>query len=54
MAKDVRLYAEAAAAAGSPVVLSERISQVWDDFAAAAPGTDFTRIYPYVRDSRPR
>jgi 3-hydroxyisobutyrate dehydrogenase len=52
MAKDVRLYAEAAAAAGSPEVLSERISQVWDDFAAAAPGTDFTRIYPYVRDSR--
>jgi 3-hydroxyisobutyrate dehydrogenase-like beta-hydroxyacid dehydrogenase len=53
MAKDVRLYSEAVAAADSPVVLTERIHQVWDAFAAAAPSVDFTRIYPYVRDSRP-
>jgi 3-hydroxyisobutyrate dehydrogenase len=53
MAKDVRLYAAAVAAADSPVVLSERIHQVWDAFAAAEPSVDFTRIYPYVRDSRP-
>jgi 3-hydroxyisobutyrate dehydrogenase-like beta-hydroxyacid dehydrogenase len=52
MAKDVRLYAEAAAAADSPVVLSERIRQVWDAFAAAESSADFTRIYPYLRDSR--
>lgn len=53
MAKDVRLYSEAVAAMDSPVILSERIHQVWDGFAAAEPGVDFTRIYPYVRDSRP-
>lgn len=53
MAKDVRLYSEAAAAADSPVVLTERIHQLWDAFAAAEPSVDFTRIYPYVRDSRP-
>jgi 3-hydroxyisobutyrate dehydrogenase-like beta-hydroxyacid dehydrogenase len=54
MAKDVRLYAEAAAATGSPAILSELIRQVWDGFAAAEPSVDFTRIYTYVRDSRPR
>jgi 3-hydroxyisobutyrate dehydrogenase-like beta-hydroxyacid dehydrogenase len=53
MAKDVRLYFDAVAAADSPVVLSERIRQVWGDFAAAEPSIDFTRIYPYVRDKRP-
>jgi 3-hydroxyisobutyrate dehydrogenase len=53
MAKDVRLYSEAVAAMDSPVILSERIHQVWDGFAAAEPSVDFTRIYPYVRDSRP-
>lgn len=34
------------------VILSERTRQVWDAFAAAEPSVDFTRIYPYVRDSR--
>jgi 3-hydroxyisobutyrate dehydrogenase len=53
MAKDVRLYSGAVAATDSPVILSARIRQVWDGFAAAEPGVDFTRIYPYVRDSRP-
>ena len=54
MAKDVGLYAQEAGAAGSPAVLSGQVSQVWADFAAAEPGADFTRIYPYVRDSRTR
>jgi 3-hydroxyisobutyrate dehydrogenase-like beta-hydroxyacid dehydrogenase len=53
MAKDVRLYSEAVAAMDSPAILSERIHQVWDGFAAAEPSVDFTRIYLYVRDSRP-
>ena len=53
MAKDVRLYSEAVAASDSPVVLSERIHRLWDAFAAAEPRVDFTRIYPYVRDSHP-
>jgi 3-hydroxyisobutyrate dehydrogenase-like beta-hydroxyacid dehydrogenase len=53
MAKDVRLYSAAVAAVDSPVVLSTRIRQVWESFAAAEPSADFTRIYPYVRDSPP-
>ena len=48
-----KVPAEAVAAMDSPVILSERIHRVWDGFAAAEPGVDFTRIYPYVRDSRP-
>lgn len=50
MAKDVRLYSEAVAATDGPVAVSDRVSQVWDAFAAAQPDVDFTRIYPYVRD----
>jgi 3-hydroxyisobutyrate dehydrogenase-like beta-hydroxyacid dehydrogenase len=53
MAKDVRLYSAAVAAMDTPVILSERVNQVWDGFAGAEPGVDFTRIYPYVRDSHP-
>jgi 3-hydroxyisobutyrate dehydrogenase len=52
MAKDVRLYSEAVAAADSPVVLSGQTFQVWAAFAAAEPSADFTRIYPYLRDRR--
>jgi 3-hydroxyisobutyrate dehydrogenase len=54
MAKDVGLYSAAVAATDSPVILSERIRRLWDGFAAAQPSADFTRIYPYVRDSRPQ
>lgn len=53
MAKDVRLYSAAVAAMDGPVILSERVNQVWDGFAGAEPSVDFTRIYPYVRDSHP-
>ena len=53
MAKDVRLYSAAVAAMDTPVILSERVNQVWDGFAGAEPGADFTRIYPYVRVSPP-
>ena len=48
MAKDVGLYLQAVEAEGSPAVLGPVTSEVWDRFAAAEPGADFTRIYPFV------
>ena len=48
MAKDVRLYLGAVEAEGGPAVLGEITASVWDRFAAAEPGADFTRIYPFV------
>jgi 3-hydroxyisobutyrate dehydrogenase-like beta-hydroxyacid dehydrogenase len=47
MAKDVRLYLDAAGAApiGAATV------SVWERFAVAEPGVDFTRIYPFVEGS---
>jgi 3-hydroxyisobutyrate dehydrogenase len=48
MAKDVRLYAAAVETLGSPAGLVEHTNQIWDAFAAAEPGADFTRIYPFV------
>lgn len=48
MAKDVRLYLQAAAAEAAPTTLGAVTSSVWDRFAAEQPGADFTRIYPFV------
>ena len=48
MAKDVRLYLGAVEARGGPSALGEVTVSVWDRFAAAEPGADFTRIYPFV------
>ena len=36
---------------GTPIVLAEYVNQVWDSFAGAEPGADFTRIYPYVAEN---
>ena len=52
MAKDLRLYLGAVDAAGSPATIGPVTAAVWERFAAADPGTDFTRIYEFVRDSR--
>lgn len=37
-----------APSAGGPAVLGEITASVWDRFAAAEPGVDFTRNYPFV------
>ncbi len=52
MSKDLRLYHEAAADAGLADAVSQVVDRVMSDFAAEAPDTDFTRIYPYVRDGK--
>jgi len=51
MAKDVGLYLGAVAAQGGPAVVGEVTAAVWARFAAAEPGADFTRIYPFVAGS---
>jgi len=48
MAKDVRLYLRAVEDGGLPAALGAVTAEVWERFAAAQPGADFTRIYPFV------
>jgi 3-hydroxyisobutyrate dehydrogenase len=51
MAKDLRLYLDEVEAQHAPVALGPTTAQVWERFAVAEPGADFTRIYPFVEDS---
>ena len=48
MAKDLKLYRAAVAERETPCVLGKETEAVWEGFAQAEPGADFTRIYPYV------
>ncbi len=48
MAKDVRLYLDAARAADAPAVVAETTVDIWTRFAAEQPSADFTRIYPFT------
>lgn len=48
MTKDVTLYLENVRHAGTPVVLAERIADIWRGCDGALPGSDFTEIYPYL------
>jgi 3-hydroxyisobutyrate dehydrogenase-like beta-hydroxyacid dehydrogenase len=45
MAKDVRLYLRAVEEAAGTPAIGELIASVWDRFADAEPGADFTRIF---------
>lgn len=51
MDKDVRLSLRAVAEQGSPATIGEVAVGIWAHFAAAEPGVDFTRIYPFVEGS---
>jgi hypothetical protein len=51
MAKDMALYLRAVEEQGGPAALGAVTAAVWERFAAAEPGADFTRIYPYVHDA---
>ena len=49
MAKDLRLYLEAAAAQrGAAGDIAPVTASVWERFAEAEPDADFTRIYPFL------
>ncbi|MBM3517372.1 MAG: NAD(P)-dependent oxidoreductase [Alphaproteobacteria bacterium] len=49
MTKDLRLYLEALAGAGGEASVAHAVVALMERFLAAAPGEDFTRIYPFVR-----
>ncbi len=51
MTKDVQLYLSAVAERGGPSAIGTVTASVWAQFAAAEPGVDFTRIYPFVEGS---
>jgi 3-hydroxyisobutyrate dehydrogenase len=48
MAKDVDLYLRAVEDSGGSSSFAAVTVSVWERFAAAEPGADFTRIYPFV------
>ncbi|MBT3790292.1 MAG: NAD(P)-dependent oxidoreductase [Alphaproteobacteria bacterium] len=50
-AKDVRLYMDALTRAGTPGRVSKLVSDIWNECDEALPGSDFTRIFEYIRDS---
>jgi 3-hydroxyisobutyrate dehydrogenase-like beta-hydroxyacid dehydrogenase len=51
MSKDMQLYLLAVDAHGGPSSIGRVTASVWERFAAAVPGADFTRIYPFVEGS---
>ncbi len=50
--KDISLYVENVAQAGTVDTISRNLLPIWQRFTAAEPGADFTRIFPFVRDKR--
>jgi 3-hydroxyisobutyrate dehydrogenase-like beta-hydroxyacid dehydrogenase len=48
MVKDLRLYLESVAAQRSPQIIARVTENIWQRFAEAEPGADFTRVYPFV------
>ncbi|MCE2483751.1 MAG: NAD(P)-dependent oxidoreductase, partial [Alphaproteobacteria bacterium] len=52
IAKDVALYERRVAASGARSAVGAAVREQWRRADAALPGSDFTRIFDYVRDSR--
>ena len=50
MAKDVRLYRSEADERGTATAIGSVTEDVWQRFADAEPGVDFTRIFRFVAD----
>ncbi|MEH0580613.1 NAD(P)-dependent oxidoreductase [Streptomyces sp. B21-108] len=48
MAKDVRLYLAEVARLGGARSVGAVTGSVWEEFSAAEPGADFTRVYPFI------
>jgi 3-hydroxyisobutyrate dehydrogenase len=51
MHKDVQLYIRAVQERGGASSIGVATSAVWERFATADPGVDFTRIFPFVHGS---
>ncbi len=52
LAKDVKLYLDNVQAAGTPSDVGEMISKIWSECDAALPGSDFTRVFEFIRDRK--
>lgn len=52
LAKDVKLYLDNVQAAGTPSDVGEMISKIWSACDAALPGSDFTRVFEFIRDRK--
>jgi 3-hydroxyisobutyrate dehydrogenase-like beta-hydroxyacid dehydrogenase len=52
MRKDVLLYRHEVHDQGGPSAIAELTADIWERFADAEPGADFTRIFPYVAKGR--
>ena len=52
MAKDVKLYYENTKLANTPGNVGATISNIWSEHDAAHPGSDFTRVYEFIRDNK--
>lgn len=51
MAKDISLFLAGAAQLRSPRTLGSVTWALWSTFAAQQPDADFTRVYPYIKES---
>jgi len=52
LTKDVRLFAESAKAAGTPVAVGETVAGIWRRCDEAMPDSDFTRVYEFLTKNR--
>jgi 3-hydroxyisobutyrate dehydrogenase-like beta-hydroxyacid dehydrogenase len=52
LAKDLELYEQALATDGAANPVSASVVDLWRQFEASEGPSDFTRIYPFVRDGR--
>ena len=50
--KDVKLYQEAVIAGGQPNLVGKAVVNSLGQFTKAEPGSDFTRIYPFVKGGK--
>ncbi len=52
LAKDVKLYLENTALAKTPNRVGNTIGEIWSDCDRARPGSDFTRVFEFIRDGK--
>lgn len=52
LAKDVKLYLENTRNAKTPNDVGATISKIWSECDDARPGSDFTRVFEFIRDGK--
>ncbi len=51
ISKDMQLYEKSVAEGGTKSVIGSTVSKLWQQAELALPGSDFTRIYEFVRNT---